>query len=113
MSLHPDNFFIIWTNAPQVAGATNDNSALLSDSFCGWAKDTLTKGLDAEFGKFPENVHVFDFFHKLAGTDGKLKLQYARGNSDSHPISAGTALVAPQLVNEVLDAATTFELIIG
>ena len=109
MSLHPGNFFVIWTNAPRVAGQTDDNSALLADSFCHWAKDTLAKGLDAAYGKFPTNVYVFDFFHKLAGTDGKLKLQYATDNSDSHPNSAGTALVDPLLVSEVLDAATAYE----
>jgi hypothetical protein len=110
MESNPGNFFIIWTNAPLVAGQTNDNSALLSDSFCRWAKDTLAEGLDAGYGKFPGNVYVFDFFHKLAGTDGKLQLKYAVSNGDSHPNSAGTELVAPQLVNEILDAATEYEL---
>jgi len=109
MELHPANFFVIWTNAPLVAGQTNDNSALLSDSFCYWAKDTLAKGLDAEYGKFPVNVYVFDFFHKLAGANGKLPLKYAVSNDDSHPNSDATALVAPQLVKEVLDAAAAYE----
>ena len=109
MNLYPNNLFVIWTNAPEVAGATNDNSALLSDSFCHWAKDTLAKGFDSEYGKFPVNVYIFDFFHKLAGTDGKLKLQYAISNSDSHPNGAGTALVDPLLVSEVLDAAIVYE----
>jgi len=109
MALHPKNFFIIWTNAPLVAGQTNNSSALLSDSFCHWAKDTLAKGLDPEFGTFPLNVYVFDFYHKLAGADGKLPLKYATSNADSHPNSAGTLLVAPLLVKEVLDAATVYE----
>jgi hypothetical protein len=109
MGVNKGNFFVIWTNAPLVAGQTNDNAALLSDSFCRWAKDTLAAGLDKEFGKFPSNVYVFDFFHKLAGPDGKLKLQYAVSNSDSHPNSAGTELVAPLLVSEVLGAVTSYE----
>ena len=109
MELHPENFFIIWTNAPLVAGQTNDNSALLSNSFCRWAKDTLATGLDAEYGTFPSNVYVFDFYHKLAGADGKLPLKFAVSNSDSHPNGDATSLVAPQLVNEVLDAAAVYE----
>jgi hypothetical protein len=109
MQLHPENFFVIWTNAPLVAGQTTDNSAILSDSFCCWAKDTLAAGLDAEFGKFPSNVYVFDFFHKLAGADGKLPLIYAVSNLDSHPNAAGTTLVDPILVSEVLDAETAYE----
>ena len=109
MEQHPENFFVIWTNAPLVAGQTNDNSALLSNSFCRWAKDTLAAGLDTKYGTFPKNVYVFDFFHKLAGSDGKLQIQYAVSNADSHPNSAGTALVAPQLVKEVLDAASVYE----
>jgi hypothetical protein len=109
MELHPENFFVIWTNAPLAAGQTDDNSALLSDSFCRWAKDTLAKGLDAEYGTFPVNVYVFDFFHKLVGSDGKLPLKYALSNDDSHPNSDATALVAPQLVKEVLDAAALYE----
>jgi hypothetical protein len=109
MELHPENFFVIWTNAPLVAGQTNNAAALLSDSFCSWAKDTLAKGLDTGYGKFPANVYVFDFFHKLAGPDGKLPLKYAVSNSDSHPNSDATAFVAPQLVKEVLDAATAYE----
>ena len=109
MELQPHNFFVIWTNAPLVASQTNDNSALLSDSFCRWAKDTLAAGLDSEFGIFPVNVYVFDFFHKLAGPDGKLLSQYAVSDSDSHPNSAATELVAPQLVNEVFDATAGYE----
>ena len=114
MAEHPKNFFAVWTNAPLVANATNDEQAGRSDSFCRWAKDTLAAGLDPVFGTFPMNVYVFDFFHKLAGIDGKLPAQYASSNDDSHPNAAATELVAPQFVDEVFNAAIAYEnLIIG
>ena len=107
MRSHPSNFFVIWTNAPLVS--TSDTAASLSNWFCTWAKDTLAKGLDTRFGLFPPNVYVFDFFHKIAGPDGRLPIQYALSSSDSHPNSAGTQLVVPQLVQEVFDAAIRYE----
>ncbi|NOX17857.1 MAG: T9SS type A sorting domain-containing protein [Chlorobi bacterium] len=109
MKNHPDNFFAVWTNAPLVPNSTNDSQAQLSDKFCKWAKDTLALGLDPILGEFPPNVYVFDFFHKLAGPDGKLQLQYAQDEWDSHPNSAATELVAPQFVEEIFDAAIAYE----
>ena len=109
MRQRPTNFFVIWTNAPLVAAATNDQQAILSDQFCRWAKDTLAQGLDPEFGTFPANVYVFDFFHKLAGADGKLPLKYSTSSSDSHPNNLATQLVAPQFVSEVFNAALNYE----
>lgn len=109
MEKHPENFFIVWTNAPLVAGATNDDQAYWSNVFCTWAKDTLAEGLDPEYGVFPKNVYIFDFFHKLVGDDYKLKAEYANSSTDSHPNSAATELVAPQFVKEVFDAAIRYE----
>ncbi len=109
MANHPKTFFVVWTNAPLVAGATNDEQAELSDAFCRWAKDTLASGLDPVFGSFPPNVYVFDFFHKLAGTDGKLPGALASSSGDSHPNAAATQLAAPQFVDEVFDAALAYE----
>jgi len=109
MAKHPENFFVIWTNAPLVANATSDEEAILSDQFCRWAKDTLATGNDSVFGSFPPNVYVFDFFHKLADSSGKLPLQYASDKEDSHPNSAATELVAPQFVKEIFDAAIAYE----
>jgi len=109
MKGRPQNFFIIWTNTPNVAGNTNASEAALSDAFCSWAKDTLAAGLDPIVGTFPENIFVFDFFHLLAGDDGMLPLQLASSSSDSHPNAAATTLVAPQLVKQVFDAALAYE----
>ncbi len=109
MKDHPDNFFTIWTNAPLVANETNDQEAHLSDKFCRWAKDTLATGADPIFSHFPSNVYVFDFFHKLANSSGKLPWQYASGEWDSHPKSLATELVAPQFVKEIFDAAIAYE----
>jgi hypothetical protein len=109
MQQHPEIFFVVWTNAPRTAATTSDQAALLSDQFCRWAKDTLSKGNDVLFGAFPKNAYVFDFFHKLAESNGKLPLQYAVAPDDPHPNSAATALVAPQLVQEIFDAAILYE----
>jgi hypothetical protein len=109
MESYPEKFFVIWTNAPLVAGSTNDDEAYWSHVFCTWAKDTLANGMDPEYGAFPKNVYVFDFFHKLAGDDHKLKPEYAVGTTDSHPNSAATELVAPQFVREIFEAAIAYE----
>ena len=110
MEQHPDNFFVIWTNAPLVA--TTPTEAANSKSFCHWAKNILAKGLDAEYGQFPKNVYVFDFFAKLTGEDGIMKIEYATSSGDSHPNAAATELVAPQFVQEIFDAALDYERII-
>ncbi len=112
MKQNPDNFFVIWTNAPLVPNATNSQQALLSNQFCTWAKDTLAAGLDQVIGEFPPNIYVFDFFHKLADANGMLQLQYASNSNDSHPNSAATELVAPQFVQEIFNAAIVYEGII-
>ncbi|MBI4646143.1 MAG: T9SS type A sorting domain-containing protein [Bacteroidia bacterium] len=109
MKANPDNFFVIWTNAPLEPYSTNETEAALSDWFCTWAKDTLAEGLDTEFGPFPNNVYVFDFFHKLTGSNGMMLPEYAAGEWDSHPNAAATELVAPQFVGEIFDAAIYYE----
>jgi type IX secretion system substrate protein len=109
MADYPDNFFVIWTNAPLVAAATNDNAANLSHQFSYWAKNILAEGLDPDFGAFPANVLVFDYFHLTAGTDYKLKPSYAASSSDSHPNGTATDAVAPVMVAEIFDAAIAYE----
>ena len=42
-----------------------------------------------------------------------LPLQMAAGTTDSHPNAAATTLVAPQLVNQVFDAALGYETLTG
>ncbi|RPI16145.1 MAG: T9SS C-terminal target domain-containing protein [Ignavibacteriae bacterium] len=113
MKSHPQNFFVIWTNAPLTQEETNPISAALSKQFCKWAKDTLAAGLDPVFGGFPANVYVFDFFSKLTNSSGYLLPQYATGPHDPHPNAAATALVAPQLVNEVFDHSIIYEQLFG
>ncbi|MFH1119964.1 MAG: BACON domain-containing carbohydrate-binding protein [Bacteroidota bacterium] len=109
MASRPQNFFAIWTNAPHVQGATNPIAAGLSKKFTTWAKDTLAMGLDPEFGAFPPNVYVFHYFSKLTDANGYELPQYAISNSDSHPNGNATALVAPQFVNEIFNAAIAYE----
>ncbi|MDP3684656.1 MAG: T9SS type A sorting domain-containing protein, partial [Ignavibacteria bacterium] len=105
----PHNFFAIWTNAPLVPKATNETEAHLSDLFCTWAKDTLATGLDEITGEFPNNIYIFDFFHKLADDNGFLQLQWAVGEYDSHPNAAATEMVAAPFVFEILNAAIHYE----
>jgi hypothetical protein len=109
MAQHPENFFVIWTNAPLVAGATNASAASYSKNFCAWAKNTLAQGLDPQIGDFPPNIFVFDYFSKLTDANGYQMLQYAVSNYDSHPNSTATAWIAPQFVNEIFDAAYAYE----
>ncbi len=109
MSQRPQNFFVIWTNAPHVAGNTNSNAAGLAKQFCEWAKDTLAVGLDPVIGSFPPNIYVFDYFSKLTDENGFQMLQYAVSNTDSHPNALATELVAPQFVTEIFDAAIAYE----
>ena len=109
MKAHPECFFVIWTNAPLVASATNDQQAMISHKFCKWAKDTLPTEISPGYGEFPKNVYIFDFFHKLVGTDNKLQAKYAASADDSHPNGAATELAAPQFVKEVCNAAIAYE----
>jgi hypothetical protein len=109
MAQRPQNFFVIWTNAPHVAGNTNANAAGLAKQFCEWAKDTLAMGLDPVMGSFPPNIYVFDYFSKLTDENGFQMLQYAVSNNDSHPNALATEFVAPQFVTEIFDAAIAYE----
>lgn len=114
MRARPQNFFVIWTNAPCESSYANawPNSWTYSESFCRWAKDTLAAGRDSVIGAFPPNVYVFDYFHKTATPSGRLRPEFSISipDSDSHPNAAATELVAPQLVTEVFDAALAYEL---
>ncbi len=105
----PENFFVIWTNAPLAQGVTTPQQAAFSAAFCRWAADTLARGLDPAFGAFPKNIVVFNIFHILAGTDGILPPAYAVSPMDSHPNSAATVAVAPLLVLETIGAALQYE----
>jgi hypothetical protein len=109
MEKHSDRFFAIWTNAPLEVASTTTSAANFSKLFCKWAKDTLAKGLDPDFGPFPANVYVFDFFSKTTDPNGMLQTQYRTSQGDSHPNGLATDLIAPQFVNEIFDAAIAYE----
>lgn len=109
MEVRPDNFFAIWTNTPRIPSKTNDSKAILSDEFSRWAVDTLAMGLDPIYGPFPLNVYIFDFFHKLAGPNGKMLLEYAAAIDDNHPNAAATQFIAPQFVEEIIGACLDYE----
>lgn len=108
MEQHPENFFAIWTNAPNRGGLGE-----LSHIFSKWAKDTLATGNDPDYGAFPSNVYVFDFFHKLTSPPNWLlpdEFSYWNGSYlESHPNGLAANLVAPQFVQEIFDAAIDYE----
>jgi len=112
MQYHPDNFFVIWTNASLASAVTTPEEATLSRSFCLWAKDTLAAGIDPVFGAFPANVYVFDYFGKLTDANGYMLPQFAAPDW-SHPGGTATDLVAPQFVSEIFDHAIAFETLFG
>jgi hypothetical protein len=113
MKTRPQNFFVIWTNAPLTQPETTPTQAYYSKQFCKWAKDTLAAGRDPVFGTFPNNVYVFCFFSKLTDANGYMLPQYATGPNDPHPNANATALVAPLLVNEVFDHSIAYENLYG
>ena len=108
MATHPNNFFVIWTNAPRLESETTAPFASYSDWFCTWAKDTLAAGLDATYGAFPDNIFVFDFFHEIDSSN-YMPLSLAVSAEDNHPNAAGTELIAPIFVGQVFDAAIAYE----
>ena len=65
------------------------------------------------FGAFPNNIYVFDYFIKLTNANGYMQPQYAVGPNDPHPNAAATALVAPQLVDEVFNHSIYYESVFG
>ncbi|TAL70438.1 MAG: T9SS type A sorting domain-containing protein [Bacteroidetes bacterium] len=109
MSVNSDKFFVIWTNPP--LATCPDSQALLVHYFCKWLKDTLATGKDLVFGKFPFNIYVFDYFHKVTDANSKWKLKtiYQASDNVNYPDSAATALVAPALVSETFNAILLFE----
>ena len=112
MQKHPEIFFVIWTNAPLEAASTKSEWAANAKNFCNWATNILAKGLDSEYGAFPPNVFVFDFFGKLTDSNGNMKDIYKTKSGDSHPNAAAADLIAPQFVKEIFDAALAYERVI-
>jgi hypothetical protein len=108
MEAHPDKFFVIWTNSAANDYEQHDDSVYV-DRFATWCKDTLAAGFDVTFGAFPPNVYVFDFFHTLANAGGLLPVMYEQSITNSHPNMAASELDAPQLVQEIYDAAIVYE----
>ena len=109
MKNYPEKFFVIWTQAPELDGERDEAENIAALKFVTWMKDTLAAGLDATFGDFPDNIYVFDYFRKITGGDNVAPIGYCDGAGDSHPNAAASELIAPQLVNEMFDAAIAYE----
>jgi len=113
MGTMPDKFFVIWTPAMYTpANAPTPTGYPLGDAFAYWMKDTLAAGIDAiynsRYGAFPENVHIYDYFHDIDSST-YLPVSLAASPTDNHPNAAGTELIAPLFVKDVFDAAIAYE----
>lgn len=113
MAEYPDNFFVVWNNAPLCSQNTTQDAADLSHEFCSWTKEVLEKGLDEELGEFPKNVMIFDFFHYTCDDNYMLREEFMKGSGNSHPNGSATEYVAPILVKEMFDAAIAYEQIVS
>ena len=113
METHPDKFFVIMTGSASGDENNTPTGARLAHEFAVWAKDTLANGNDPVYGTFPENVHIFDYFHYLADNEYYLKDEYESGYQggvqDDHPNATACNDIAPIFVQEVFDAAITYE----
>jgi hypothetical protein len=111
MAARPDRFFVITTNYPAATDGHGDRDQQ-SNLFSTWAKNTLARGNDS-YGAFPPNVYVLDWFHYIASSsDGYCDPLYGSGSEGpggDHPSNAAVAVVDPQFVKEVFDAAIAYE----
>jgi hypothetical protein len=111
MASRPDKFFVITTNYPAPTDGHSDRDQQ-SNLFADWAKNTLATGNDS-FGPFPPNVYVLDWFHWLASAeDGYCDPVYGsfdEGPGGDHPSNETVAVVDPQFVREIFDAAIAYE----
>jgi hypothetical protein len=116
---HPENFFVITTNYPAATDKQGLYRSKQSSLFSDWAKYTLASGGDA-FGPFPPNVYVLDWFHMIASdSDGFCDPIYGSvaeqsntncpGPGEDHPSNAAVAVIDPQFVQQIFDAAIAYE----
>jgi hypothetical protein len=112
MGNHPDKFFVIWTPAMYTPLNSPPGGYILGDNFAYWMTDTLAAGIDpiytSRYGYFPENVHVYDYFHDIDSLT-YLPVSLALSPTDNHPNGAASDLVAPLFVKTVFDAAISYE----
>ena len=116
---HPENFFVITTNYPAATDKQGLYRSAQSSQFSDWAKTTLAEGNDS-FGPFPPNVYVLDWFHMIASdVDGYCPPEYGSVSEESnldcpgpggdHPSNAAVAVIDPQFVQQIFDAAIAYE----
>ena len=111
MESRSETFWVIMTGAAAPERFQTINGARLSHEFAVWATDTLATGNDPVYGAFPENVYIFDYFHYLADEVGNLKAEYEipAPAEDFHQNATACEVIAPIFVQEVFDAAITYE----
>jgi len=92
---HPEVLFIAWTAPPLVPGATTAQNAGRKRAFCDW--------LQEDWAPDEKNIAVFDCFGVLADSDGYLRTEYRKSESDSHPNEAGNIAVAKAFTDQLPD----------
>ena len=113
MQQHPDNFFVIWTNAPLVPSSTNSQQASLVNQFCSGQRIHWQRVMTQCLDHFHHNVYVFDFFHKVTDEMECLDCSMQLAQQIVIQTDTATELVAPQFVQEIFDAAIYYESLTG
>jgi hypothetical protein len=93
----PNNRFIVWTGAAEVAAASNDDQGARSREFFTWVK--------TEWDEPGDNIFVFDFFELETEGGNFLLDQYSEDpvGANSHPNAAFAATVAPYFAQRMVD----------
>jgi hypothetical protein len=92
---NPDIMFIAMSTPPLVKAETTPENAARARRWAEW--------ITTEYAKDVKNVQVFDLFGALAIREGKpnantLAPQFAEGEHDSHPSTAGAAAVTRMFI---------------
>jgi len=91
----PNNKFLVWTGAAQVAGEISEENAARAKEFFDWVKN--------EWDEKNDNIYIWDFY--ALETEGQLyiKNEYAAGPDDSHPNITFSRKIAPYYGQRIVD----------
>ncbi len=92
---HPEVLFIAWTAPPLVPGATTAENAARMRAFCEW--------LQNDWAPDERNIAVFDCHGVLADSEGFLRADFRKSESDSHPNESGNQAVASAFTDRLPD----------
>lgn len=91
----PGAFFVVWTGAAQVQGATSSSYAQRAKIFFDWVKN--------DWDEKGDNIFIFDFWELETEGGIYLKNEYAESSDDSHPNSTFATRVAPIFAQRIVD----------